>query len=122
MAPTIAAGQTELGQRGQPVTAGTGGLRALCAEIRGTLLRRRGERAGSHAVLPARQAATQADSEAAGLLQEARDSEREARALYRAALAVGGELELPARLERVLDAACELIGVQQALVSLVDPT
>ena len=72
------------------MTAGTGGLRALCAEIRGTLLRRRGERAGSHAVLPARQAATQADSEAAGLLQEARDSEREARALYRAALAVGG--------------------------------
>jgi PAS domain S-box-containing protein len=48
-------------------------------------------------------------------------SESEARALYRAALAVGEEMDPLARLERVLDATLELIGVTQAQIALLDP-
>ena len=58
----------------------------------------------------------------ARLFREARESEREARALYQAALAIGGELDLAARLERVLDAALELLGVEQADVALLNST
>src|SRR5581483_11384425 len=55
------------------------------------------------------------------LEQQLLDSEREARALYQAALAVGGEQELQAQLERLLEAARELVGAQRAAVALVDP-
>ncbi len=52
---------------------------------------------------------------------QAEASEREARTLYRAALAIGGELDLCARLERVLDAAIELTGAKQTWVVLAVP-
>lgn len=56
-------------------------------------------------------------------LEEAlRQSEREARALYRAALSIGSELDLHARLERVLDATLDLVSVSQAQVALLDPS
>ena len=48
-------------------------------------------------------------------------AEREARALYDAALSIGGELELGARLERVLDAALVLTGAPRARIALADP-
>lgn len=53
------------------------------------------------------------------LYREARESEREARAFYQAALAIGGEFDLDARLQRVLDIALELAGAKQARVTLV---
>ncbi len=58
----------------------------------------------------------------ARLVRETRKSEREARALYQAALAIGGELDLGARLERVLEAAKELTGAEYSRVMLVDPS
>jgi len=64
---------------------------------------------------------TNADVSARKLLEEQlRRSEQEARALYQAALAIGGELDLHARLERVLDAALELTGARLARVALAD--
>ena len=57
----------------------------------------------------------------ARLYREARQSEQEARVLYEAALAVGGELELEARLGRVLDAALSLLNASRARVALVNP-
>src|SRR5688572_5197100 len=45
----------------------------------------------------------------------------ELRALYEAALSIGGELGLGARLERVLDAAMGLSGALQARIALEDP-
>src|SRR5206468_9828864 len=56
----------------------------------------------------------------ARLFEEAGRAAGEARALYHAALAIGAELGLQARLERVLDAALDLLGVSQAQVGLVD--
>ncbi len=47
-------------------------------------------------------------------------SEAEARALYRAALAIGAEPDLSARLERVLEAALELTGGRHAVIGLVN--
>src|SRR5688572_454545 len=48
-------------------------------------------------------------------------AEAEARALYQAALAIGAELDLDARLERVLASACQLLHLDQALIALLDP-
>lgn len=56
-----------------------------------------------------------------GQMQRLRDSEHEARALHRASLAISGELDLDARLERVLDAALELTGVEHARIILEAP-
>src|SRR5581483_1955410 len=67
----------------------------------------------------ARRAAVAIDN--ATLYTQAERSVQEARALYRAALAIGGELELEARLERVLDATLELLEVSHAHLGLVDP-
>ncbi len=67
----------------------------------------------------ARRAAVAIDN--ATLYTQAERSVQEAQALYRAALAIGGELELEARLERVLDATLELLEVSHAHLGLVDP-
>ncbi len=55
------------------------------------------------------------------LLREAEAARRQAEALYAAALAIGGESDLDARLQRVLDAALALTGAQQAGIALTDP-
>ena len=68
----------------------------------------------------ANQAAMAVDN--ALLLEQAQQSEREARALYQAALALAGDLGLTTRLERVLDAALEVMRVGQAHLALVDPS
>ncbi len=54
----------------------------------------------------------------ARLYRDARRRERESRALYDAALAIGAELGLETQLERVLDAALALVGADHAEVTL----
>lgn len=53
-------------------------------------------------------------------LRRLQASEQAARALHRATLAIGGELDLEARLERVLDAALALTGAEHARIILDD--
>jgi PAS domain S-box-containing protein len=75
--------------------------------------------------LPGLVAAHDADDERVGWmldqLRRLHDSEHENRALHRATLAISGELDLDARLERVLDAALELTGAEHARIILETP-
>src|SRR5215218_8573789 len=50
-----------------------------------------------------------------------RSARVEAEALYAAAQSIGGQMDLDARLERVLDAALGLSGALQARIALADP-
>jgi PAS domain S-box-containing protein len=54
-------------------------------------------------------------------LRRLHDGEQETRALHQATLAISGELDLDARLERVLDAALELTGAEHVRIILEDP-
>ncbi len=70
---------------------------------------------------PLRLHGTKADITARKRLQEQLErSEREARLLYQAALAIGGELELDAQLQRVLEATVQLTHADEAQVGLLN--
>jgi PAS domain S-box-containing protein len=70
---------------------------------------------------PLRLHGTKADVTARKRLEEQlQRSEREARLLYQAALAISGELELEAQMQRVLEATMQLTAADEAHVALVD--
>jgi DNA-binding CsgD family transcriptional regulator/GAF domain-containing protein len=60
--------------------------------------------------------------EPGGHLEQARKVLRAAEVRHRASLALGGEQRLAGRVERLLDAAIELLGVRDASVALLDST